>query len=152
MNRDKFHDRLIRVTQLARSFADQFVVNEMPETFLYLVQLNQSYDGHPLKVSERIYPDEVQPAYPMNADDVVDLLCRDDHVPEWIDISVEAVDEARTYMRLRCCGRFTDDDSLLYYPSSDFSPFACKSPEFPPRWAIENGKFDLKTRPKWPGP
>ncbi len=152
MNRETFQDRLIRVTKLARSFAERFVVNEMPETFLYLVRLNQSYDGHPLKISERVYPEDIQPAYPMNADDVVHLLCRDEHVPEWIDISVEDVDEARTYMQLLCCGRFTDDDSLLYYPTSDFSPFACKSPEFPPRWAKEDGKFDLKMRPNrsWP--
>lgn len=152
MNRETFQDRLIRVTKLARSFAEGYVVNVMPDTFLYMVRLNQSYDGHPLKISERVYPEDIQPAYPMKAEDVVDLLWRDEHVPEWIDISVEGVDEVRTYMRLLCCGRFTNDDSLLYYASSDYSPFACKSPVFPPRWAIENGKFDLKTRPKWPWP
>jgi len=152
MNRETLQKRLIRVTKLARSFAERFVVNEMPGKFLYMVLLNQSDDGHPLKISERVYPEDVQPAYPMNADDVVDQLCRDEHVPEWIDISVEGVDESRTYMRLLCCGRFTDDDSLLYYPTSDFSPFGCKSPVFPPNWAKENGKFDLKMRPNrsWP--
>jgi hypothetical protein len=111
----------------------------------YLVRLNQSCDDN-LKPGEHVFPYDTDPAAPLTTDEVVDLLCRESRVPEWIDISVERADSEHTYLLLLCCGRFTDDDALLYYRDTEFAPFGCKSPSFPPRWSEEKGRIDLHSR------
>jgi len=146
MENAKFSERLQMITAINRDFAARFVSNELPPSSRYLVRLNQSCEENPLKQGERVFLAEVDPPAPLTLEQVVDLLCRGNHVPEWIDISVENVDSEHTYFQLLCCGRFAADDALLYYRDSDLAPFGCKSPSFPPRWTEEHGRFDLNAR------
>lgn len=141
-----FLDRLQRVSTLNRDFAERFVSNDLPRSFRYLPRLNQSFDRNPLKPAERTFPRDTDPVAPLTADEVVALLCRDSCVPEWIDISVKHVDSDHTYFQLLCGGRFTDDDTLLYYRDTGFAPFGCKSPSLPQHWSEEQGRFDLHAR------
>lgn len=145
MDQATFMHRLQQATDASRAFAQRFVSSPLPTGCSYLVQLNQSHDAD-LRPRERTFPGEVDPAAPLTSAEVVALLWRDRWVPEWIDLSVEAVDDACTYFRLLCCGRFTADESLLYYPESALSPFGCKSPPLPPHWTEEQGKFELPRR------
>jgi len=79
---------------------------------------------------------------------VVDYLWRDGKVPEWIDASVESEDGFRSFIGLRCCGRFTASEELLYHRPGGLAPFSIKSPVLPPGWEnVEaSGRFDLHWR------
>ncbi|HWB04174.1 MAG TPA: hypothetical protein VG796_14195 [Verrucomicrobiales bacterium] len=143
MDKLTFAARLHQVTHANRQFAARFVSNILPESSRYIVRLNQSYDGN-LTPGERVFPGETDPVAPLAAADVVELLCRDNCVPEWIDISVERADLDHTYFELLCCGRFTDNESFLYYNETGNAPFGSKGPCLPPFWSEEQGKFDLQ--------
>lgn len=145
MDQATFMHRLQQATDAGRAFAQRFVSRPLPPAARYVVRLNQSHDED-LRLREQVFPDEADPAAPLTAAEVVALLWRDRCVPEWIDISVEAADDQCTFFRLLCCGRFTADESLLYYPESGLSPFGCKSPALPHPWTEEEGKMDLPRR------
>jgi hypothetical protein len=126
------------------------VRNALPDSFLYTVHLNQSYDGNSLEPGEHVFPDDIArygaTVGPFNDSSVVDLLWRDGLVPEWIDISVERADSDHTHFSLLCCGRFADSPDHLYYSQTDCCPFGVKSPVLPPRWDETHGPFDLHWR------
>jgi hypothetical protein len=147
MQKDAFRKRLIVATGHSLECARKFVRDHLPKVFRYMVHLNESYDGNPLKPGERIYPgDTIQHGAqvgPLSAEQVVELLWRDGVVPEWIDISVERVDGGFTILQLLCCGRFTDRAELLYYAAGDACPFGIKSPPFPPDWHDGDEPFVL---------
>jgi hypothetical protein len=69
-------------------------------------------------------------------------------VPEWIDAAVESEDGQRSLIGLRCCGRFTTSEELLYHRPGGLAPFSIKSPVLPPGWeSVEaSGRFDLHCR------
>jgi hypothetical protein len=146
MDRDIFLDRLLGASKLCQEFAKTLVSDSLPAACMFWVLLNCSYDGNALKDGEVVFPNDVQEhgdrIGPLLADEVVSLLWRDGMIPEWIDISVYDADERITYFKLGCCGRFTRQEQLLYYPSSDVSPFGIKSPPFPKRLSgmMANGK------------
>jgi hypothetical protein len=148
-----FEARLRTAAQQAVEFARLHVHQQLPDEVAFHVYPNQSYDGNPRVGDEEVFPEDSLPegGYhgPWSARQVVSFLWRDEKVPEWIDIAVEAEDGARTLVGLRCCGRFTAQEELLYhrYPGS-VPPFAIKSPALPPGWeSVEaSGKFDLYWR------
>jgi len=147
MNKDKFAELLQHVSIADREFAARQVCNLLPESFRYFVFLNESFDGNPLKPGEFVFPDDTakfgERIGPLSQPDVVDLLWRDGLVPEWIDISVTQADSYHTYFELLCCGRFTSEDSLLYYSERGQGPFGIKSPRLPPNWSEDKARFDL---------
>ncbi len=130
-----------------RDFAMRYVTSHFHDSFQYFVFPSESFDGNPLKPGEQVLPEGAghhdNRIGPVPASGVVDLLWRDGLVPEWIDISVAAADSEHTFFELRCCGRFTADDSLLYYSERGQGPFGIKSPTFPPHWFESEGRFDL---------
>ena len=146
MQEDIFREHLVKATGHSFKFAKKFVRNHLPESFLYIVHLNQSCDGD-LRPGEQVFPDDVArhgaQIGPLSVDQVVELLWRDGTVPEWIDISVTDANDDSTFMQLLCCGRFTDHEEYLYYPDGGITPFGCKSPRLPPRWSESDGPFDL---------
>ena len=97
MTNATFLNRLQQVSALNRDFAERFVSNDLPRSFRYLPRLNQSFDGNPLKPGEHVFPHDIDPVVPLTADEVAHLLCRENRVPEWIDISVERADSEHTY-------------------------------------------------------
>jgi len=142
-----FETRLHTAAQRAVRFAREYVRQTLPDQVAFLIYPNQSHDGNPRVGDEVIFPEEgEQRRGPWSAEQVVAFLWRDGKVPEWINIAVESEDGKRTLVGLRCCGRFTAREELLYHRYPDgVPPFSIKSPFLPPRWEnLElSGKFDL---------
>lgn len=88
VQKNTFHEHLVQATGHAFECARQFVRNRLPESFQYVVHLNQSYDGNPLEDGEHVFPDDVARhgscVGPLATEQVVELLWRDGLVPEWI--------------------------------------------------------------------
>ena len=148
MTKEAFSDLFDRVSTDTREFATTHVHNTLPKSFRYFVLLNQSFDGNPLTPDERVFPDDAitfgERIGPIAASRVVDLLWRDGLLPEWVDIWPVQADTEHTYFELTCCGRFTADDSRLYYADMGRGPFGSKSPPLPYHgWSPEQGRFDL---------
>ena len=72
-------------------------------------------------------------------------LWRDGRIPEWIDITPYEVDGSFLYSELRCCGRFTDEETHLYHKQEGYPPFHVSGPIVPVgyRDLEQDGKFDL---------
>lgn len=128
------------------------VVNHLPTPVRYALLLNQSYDGNPLGPAERVFLKDMRTheSVPVEAEQVIAALWRNGEVPEWIDINVESADEQWTLLNLRCCGRFTTSDDLLYHQTEGHPPFHVHSPVLPPgRWTSKSReRFDLLWRRK----
>ncbi|MDN5001073.1 hypothetical protein ACFQZO_09295 [Bradyrhizobium sp. GCM10027634] len=92
MERNIFLERLASASSCCRDFTAGYVSDLLADGWLYWTQLNCSYDKHPLRAEEIVFPDDVQKygsrVGPLDAEGVADLLWRDGAVPEWIDISV----------------------------------------------------------------
>jgi hypothetical protein len=150
LDRNTFEAHLLLAAQHAISFAREFVRQELPSEFVFLIYPNQSYDGMPRTGDEEVFPDESLPEGqflgPFSVQQAMSFLWRNERVPEWIDVSVRAENAHHSAIALRCCGRFTAEDELLYhrYPNS-VPPLSIKSPPIPPGWeSVEkSGKFDL---------
>jgi hypothetical protein len=157
MDEATFQRHLHEASELAVTFARNFATNALPEGRLFLVYPNQSFDEHPLRSDETLYPADTLPdgttPTAITEEVVVGSLWRSGKVPEWIDVSVLRVAGSDTVLRLICCGRFTSDEHLLYYQKGH-PPFGIKSPDLPPRWTLTDNhdKFDLhwKSWSRWP--
>ena len=147
MQKETFSEHLIKATECSVTFAKQYVWNPLPGPFLYIVLLNQSYDGNPLRPGEHVFPNDLEGfgerVGPLSTSQAVELLWRNGLVPEWIDVSVHRTDGRHTFMELLCCGRFTDRGAYLYYAMTDACPFGCKGPMMPPGWKCGDKPFDL---------
>lgn len=152
MDRCVFEARLREVSHRVVLFAREHVVQQLPEEVAFRVYPNQSFDGNPRVGDEIVFPDESLPDGQFlgrwSAEEVVKYLWRDGKVPEWIDAGVESEDAQRSLIALRCCGRFTASEELLYHRPGGFAPFSIKSPVLPPGWeSVEaSGRFDLHWR------
>ncbi len=131
-------------------FGRQFVRQRLPDAVKFVVYPNQSYDGRPRVGDEVVFPDESLPdgQYhgPWSTEEDLGFCWRDGKVPEWINIAVEAEDRNHSIVALKCCGRFTAQEDLLYYRlPGELPPFGIKGPTIPPAWtdAETSGKFDL---------
>jgi hypothetical protein len=138
MERDRFVDHLRKAVERAVDFASEHVQQSLPDGVAYRVYPNQSYDGHPRVSDEVVFPEDSLSGLEdyhgvWGEERVVAFLWREGKIPEWIDVSVEAIDRTRTLVALRCCGRFTADDRLYYYNRfGELPPFGIKSPTLPP--------------------
>ena len=144
-----FRDRMLEASVKAVTWAQIHVLNRLPPSCSYLLYPNQSYDGNPLKADEEIFPaDSIAfPKFigPLGFEEACQFLWRKGKVPEWVDVSVQACDADLSYIQLRCCGRFTALQELLYHKFEGYQPFHVHSPPLPPDWKSleESGKFDL---------
>lgn len=149
MDKNTFQKHLEMATSIVLPFTREMLINPLLLNYLYFIFPNQSYDGNPLNEDEEIYPDESLPSDnhlpPMDIENVVNHLWRNEKVPEWINISVHSYDDNYTYLQLLCCGRFTALEQLLYHSYEGYPPFHVLSPSIPPNWeSVEkSGKFDL---------
>src|SRR5277367_5240665 len=114
MTRDDFSQNLRKATSSSHEKTLMFVENELKPPFIFMVKLNQSFDGNPLANGE-IIPKEVQSKGqeligPLSYDEVVILLWRDGFVPEWVDIIPWAATADGLTFRLICCGRFAESE------------------------------------------
>lgn len=147
MTKDDFLNLLRHSSAIAYDFAKNYVLDELPKDFKYSVNLNASADD-PRLTQFDIYPnDNGKIVELVEEKEVIELLCRKDKVPVWIDISVESVHKAKTIFRLLCAGRYTDNENEFYYNNNGTGPFGVKSPNLPIDY-IEGKKFRLKAKTK----
>jgi hypothetical protein len=152
VDRQTFEERLREVGHRVLLFAREHVLQQLPNEVAFRVYPNQSFDGNPQVGDELVFPGESLPdgefLGPWSAEEVVKYLWRGGKVPEWIDAGVESEDGERSFIGLRCCGRFTASEELLYHRHGGFAPFSIKSPALPPGWeSVEaSGRFDLRWR------
>jgi hypothetical protein len=144
MRPNDFRTLLIAASFEATRFAQRFVFDVLPFTFRYVAYLNESCDSSAGPEFVLYAQDDGKVVTLDSEVAVIDLLLRDGRCPQWIDVAVIAVAPHFTLLRLRCCGRFTDDRSKLYYDERGFGPFGIKSPDFPPNWK-EGSRFKLKS-------
>lgn len=131
MRPEDFRFRLVAASFQTTLFASPMVQDILPFAFRYSVVLNQSCDDG-READETVYPgDDHQIHDDLSADNVIQLLCRDSKVPQWIDISVVFCSDAHTHLSLLCCGRYHSDEHRLYYFDKGTQPFGIKSPSLP---------------------
>lgn len=146
MTKDDFHELLTLATNAAYEFAKNYVLDDLPNNFTYTVKLNSSCDN-PLLTQFDTYPaDDNKTVEYITAAEAVDLLCRKNKVPVWIDINVHAVHRKHTVLELLCAGRYTDDLNELYYQKRGSGPFGIKSSVLPPAYQKNGKKFSLKPK------
>jgi hypothetical protein len=149
VDRCTFEERLGEAGRRVVQFAREHVQQPLPDEIAFRVYPNQSFDGNPRVGDEAVFPDDSLPEDqflgPWSAEQVVEYLWRSGKVPEWIDAAVEAEDGRRSLVGLRCCGRFTASEELLYHRPGGPAPFSIKSPVLPPGWeSVEaSGRFNL---------
>ena len=145
MTKENFWKLLRHASTVARDFAKNYVLDELPLECKYSVTLNASSDDLSL-IQFDIYPNDNGKIFELVEEkEVIKLLCRKDKVPVWIDISVESVYKGKTIFRLLCAGRYTDNEKEFYYNNNGTGPFGVKSPNLPVDY-IEGKKFKLKAR------
>jgi hypothetical protein len=149
VERATFEQRLLHAAARARDFACKFIAEPLPDALLFRVHLNSSYDLN-AGADFRLYPEDstdsrVLATKGLTAGQAVDELWRDGWVPQWINISVVGETGAATVIELVACGRFTADETDLYYLHTDVAPFGIKGPVLPFDF-VEGQRFSIYTR------
>jgi hypothetical protein len=156
VDRATFEERLRVASRHVLLFAREFVRQSLPDEVVFRVYPNQSCDDNPRVGDEVVFPEDSLPEGQFHGlwseAETIAFLWRTEKVPEWIDAAVEAEDGQRTVIALRCCGRFTASEELLYHRPGGLAPFSIKSPVMPPGWeSLEaSGRFDLHWRKPQP--
>ena len=106
MKRSVFVERLANASELCREFTSSLIIEDLFDSCRYFVELNCSYDGNVSRSDKVIlFPNDRKLhgdcVGPINSGDVVSLLWREKHIPEWIDISVWGVSNQTTYFKRR---------------------------------------------------
>ncbi|NWK57689.1 hypothetical protein HW115_18875 [Verrucomicrobiaceae bacterium N1E253] len=131
MRSSDFRLRLDAASFYVTRFALTMVRDKLPYDFRYTTILNSSYDGN-RATDEVIFPEDNNVIHnDLDAKEVVNLLCRDQRVPQWIDISVAFRGRKHTHLELICCGRYHSEDDRLTYFDQGTQPFGIKSPNLP---------------------
>ena len=138
----EFHSLLSDSTNMAMEFAKRYLIDDLPKSVKYSVNLNFSTDDKSL-IHFDLYPGDNDKIVEFITDkDVIMLLLRKGKVPVWIDISVNRIYADYTLLRLLCAGRYSADENEFYYTKNKTGPFGIKSPVFPIDY-IEGTKFRL---------
>jgi hypothetical protein len=149
MEKSPFIAAFDRAATFCRDFAQQFVVEELPES----LRFDFAAARRPVDVAGRIKflggrlltPAQLSGVEPVRARK---YLWVDGKIPQWINLSVHAADAAHTYVEVMVCDRLTADDRALYHQREGNPPFHVLGPAVPPRWVslAESGKFSLGWR------
>lgn len=124
----------------------------LPDTPLFLIEPNTSYDGNAVLGDETLFPQDSLPPGktlgPLDTRAATHWLWREGKIPEWIDVRAYDVSSSASVLWLMCCGRFTSDADLLYHEREGNQPFHVTSPTLPPGWkSVEaDGPFDLEAK------
>ena len=142
MTKSEFQKYLVKSSLYAFEFAKKYVNDELFTDFKYNLILNMSKDD---------YCDDKFDLYPedngviklsLSKNEVIEVLCRKEKVPVWIDINVLKTSQKATIFNLLCSGRYTNIEEELYYYKRGTGPFGIKSPILPNDY-IEGEKFYL---------
>jgi len=100
-----------------------------------------------------VYPEDSLPSGqfvgPLDTHGVTKFLWRNGKVPEWINISINAVEGDTTIVKLWCCGHFTAMpanrfNAMVDPDFAEHTPFSIRSPAPPKSWKRGDPKFELK--------
>lgn len=149
MDRALFEQQLLRAAAEARDFARRVVEETLPDEMRYRVHLNASYDGHATP-DFRLFPEDssrdvVYATKNLAAHEVVELLWREGRVPQWADLAVVDETAEATVLEVLCAGRFTGDESRLYYAERGTGCFGPKGPALPLDY-VEGRRFSIHHR------
>lgn len=130
-------------------FAQEFLIEILPEKLNYLVFLNQSHDENKLIGDEKLFPEDSLPENRVKSfeldEQIINFLWRDGKVPEWINLHIHSFDNEMTFISVVCCGRFTSDEKLLYHQHEGYQPFHVLGPNLPIDYKglEQSGKFNF---------
>jgi hypothetical protein len=145
MDASKFRQHLDNSLKLLLDITRQHCYNDLPENFKFTVEpsgrdfhdgLNDFEKRNLITLNK--YADKL-----LTVDQVVDLLCHDNKVPLWINISVYESKKDLTVIHLFCSRRLRHDNEL-FYKAVKYPPFNA-GVAIPPdslRKDID-GKFDI---------
>jgi hypothetical protein len=142
MTKSEFKKYLVKSSLYAFEFAKKYVNDELFSDFKYNLILNMSKDDD-CDAKFDLYPED-NDVIKLNLfeNEVVEVLCRKEKVPVWIDINILESSQKITTFNLICSGRYTNIDEELYYYKKGTGPFGIKSPLLPNNY-IEGEKFYL---------
>ena len=133
---------LLGASYASYKFAKKYVKNNLKAEFKYDLELNASHDNIELKQFD-IYPeDNGKKHYNLTDREVIEILCKNNKVPVWIDIGVSKSDRRKTTFNLLCSGRYSNDKNEFYYNDNGSGPFGIKSSILPPDYK-EGTKFRI---------
>jgi hypothetical protein len=156
VTREEFARRLHEATQSALGYARELLVNEVPDDYRFDIVIKPDW----LPEGPRVAPELMDlwersgrnVLREVTADQAVAELWHAGRVPEWIDISLDAIELPRddqwrvvSFVLLRCSRTLADDDRL-WHAHEGLPPFHMLSPALPPGWSErhtnEEGRFD----------
>jgi hypothetical protein len=140
MNSETFQSNLKSAAYQARTFANQFVSNDLPPQARFIVRCNRPPNEEielPLQSDEERYPDidtetHFNPRILASPEAVSAFLYRQGKVPVWININVDHTDADATYFMLRYCPRFSAEENMIRNSEEGAPPFRVLVPALPP--------------------
>ncbi|WP_316632553.1 hypothetical protein [uncultured Flavobacterium sp.] len=143
MTKQEFLFRLKNASLVALKFAERYVTDKLTNDFKYNVIFTPADDKNTSTKFDTYPDDEGIIKLNLTEIEVIDLLCRNNKIPIWIDISVLKSSRKSTTLNLLCAGRYSNDEEEFYYNDNESGPFGIKSPTFPIGYK-EGEKFSLK--------
>lgn len=142
MTKQEFLSRLQGASLISLKFAERYVTDKLTDDFKYNVIFTPANYNDDLTKFD-VYPeDEGVIKLSLTEIEVIDLLCRKNKIPVWINISVLKSSKKSTTFNLLCAGRYSDNEEEFYYNDNQLGPFGIKSPTFPIGYK-EGEKFSL---------
>lgn len=142
MTKQEFLSRLQGASLIALKFAERYVTDKLTDDFKYNVIFTPANHNDDLTKLD-VYPeDEGSIKLTLTEIEVIDLLCRKNKIPVWIDISVLKLSKKSTTFNLLCAGRYSDNEEEFYYNDNQLGPFGIKGPTLPIGYK-EGEKFSL---------
>jgi hypothetical protein len=135
-----------RAASDCRQFAQQFVVEELPESIRFdFVAVRRAVDAtRRIKFlgGRLLTPAQLRGVEPARARKYVWV---DGKIPQWINFAVHAADAEHTYIEVVVCDLLTADNQALYHKREGNPPFHILSPALQSDWVslAESAKFRL---------
>jgi hypothetical protein len=160
VTRTEFARRLHEAALRTLAYARELIVNDVPDEYRFDIRIvphgpERADIVDPLLVDlwKRSHHGLVRE---LTTEQAAAELCHEERVPEWIDISLEAIELPRdekwrvvSFIQLRC-SRDLVDDTGLWYANEGLPPFHFHSPPLPDGWVDRHtdadGRFDAKGR------
>jgi hypothetical protein len=125
MEKEEFLFLLLGASYASYRFDIEQNKQKLTTNFRYNVRLNSSFDKDK---DLNVYPEDNNVEhYGLIDIEVMNLLCRNNKVPVWIDICVIKSDKNFTTFELLCAGRYSDKKTDYYYNERGSGPFGIKS-------------------------
>ena len=159
MTREELARRLNAATARVIAYARELVVNQVPDEHRFDIKIIPHGSHHEGPLVDPLLLDLWHRSRhgvlaEQTAEQVVNELWHEERVPEWIDISLDAIELPRddrwrvvSFIEVRC-SRTLVHDAELWYANEGLPPFHMLGPPMPHEWSQRhtdaNGRFDPK--------